>query len=249
MSIAVIEDLWRAYLQIYGEPQVRAELPRRWGADANITQERVQFDFPPTFQPGYVGPAFFQADSGILFLGYNPGEGKLQSSQDEDKSLARELRAFAEGRTSLDELSKFQAGHLVRWPVYRAKGIFSETGDASISLLPAASRPSVQAVALLNLFPLKTVGNKKPLAGYGGNATSLKTHMWECLVKPTIEALAPKLVVRYPDSDSYASQLEQLESKPTVLRVWHPSDYNLSAQRSGLAASWSALANCLSAAE
>ncbi len=52
MSISAIETLWREYLQAYGEPQVRAELHRRWGGDANLTQERIQFNYPPTFQPG-----------------------------------------------------------------------------------------------------------------------------------------------------------------------------------------------------
>lgn len=248
MSISAIETLWRKYLQAYGEPQVRAELNRRWGGDANLTQERIQFGYPPTFQPGYVGPAYYETDAGILFLGYNPGEGKLQSSQNEDKTLVLELQAFAKGQASLAQFSQFQSSHIMKWPIYRGKGIFSGTGDELISLLPAAVRPSVESVALLNLFPLKTTGNKKPLAGYGGSTTSLKAHMWEYLVKPTIEALAPKLVVRYPDSDSYMSQLEQLKSKPRILRVWHPSDYNLSARRAELAESWLPLATCLAVA-
>lgn len=238
MSTAAIEVLWREYLRAYAEPRIKDELQSRWGADPNVVQGRIQLAYPPTFQPGYVGTRFVESRTKILFIGYNPGEGKLQSSQEEDKTLAKQLNAFAEGRLSLMQLSAFQGNHLVKWPIYREKGIFSEAGDTRIALLPKALRPSVQSVALLNLFPFKTTDNKKPLAGYGDSKTSLKGHMWECFVRPTIEALTPNFIVRYPDSDQYCRQLKQLKSKPRIIRVWHPSDRNLSAQREKLEKSW-----------
>jgi len=242
VSTAAVEALWREYLHAYAESRIKGELQGRWGADPNVVQRRIQLAYPPTFQPGYVGTNFVESRSRILFIGYNPGEGKLQLSQEEDKTLTKKLNAFAEGQLTLTQLSAFQGSHLVKWTIYRDKGIFSETGDTRIALLPTALRPSVQSVALLNLFPFKTAGNKKPLVGYGGSSSSLKVHMWECFVRPTIEALAPSFIVRYPDSDPYLPQLEQLKSKPRIVRVWHPSDYNLSAQREKLAMSWLPLA-------
>lgn len=241
MSMVGIEDLWREYLRVYADPGVSSELQSRWGADPNVVQGRVQFAYPPTFQPGYVGARFAESDSRILFIGDNPGEGKQFSSQVDDAVLDKQLTGFREGHLSLAELSAFQSGHVTKWPIYREKGIFSETGDASIALLPKPLRPSVQSVALLNLFPFKTKDNKPPLSGYGGS-NSLKTHMWECLVKPTIESLAPRVIVRYPSSDKYAPQLEQLRSSPCIVRVWHPSDRNLTARRERLADSWVPLA-------
>lgn len=242
MSIVQIETLWREYLQVHAESRIRNELQTNWGDDPNIVQGRIQFAYPPTFQPGYIGKHFFESPSRILFIGYNPGEGRLQASQNEDRILSTQLAAFAEGQLSFDKLSDFLGAHIVKWPIYRDKGIFSETGDSRIALLPEGLRPSILSAALLNLFPFKTVSNKKPLAGHGGSSASLKTQMWECFVKPTIEALAPKFIVRYPDSDQYASGLENLKSQPRVVRVWHPSDYNLTAQREKLAKAWSSLA-------
>ncbi len=249
MSISAIETLWREYLNRYGEPQVRAEIDQRWGTDPNVIEGRIQVGYPPTFQPGYVGAGFDQADCRILFLGDNPGEGKLPSSQEDDRTLTLQLEEFANGRTSFSQLNRFQAIHMLKWPIYRGKGIFSGTSDARISLLPEALRPDLQTVAILNIFPFKTKGNKKPLRGRGQRSASLAGHMWECFVKPTIESLAPQLIVRYPGSDTHKLDLEDLRSKPRTVRVWHPSDYNLSAYKPGLKESWKALADLLSRAE
>ncbi len=246
MSTSKIALLWREYLQEYADPRIQSILRTNWSSDPNIVQGRIQFGYPPTFQPGYIGKRFFESRSRILFIGYNPGEGRRQASQDEDIALARQLTAFAEGHLSFTQLSDFLGTHVIKWPIYREKGIFSETGDASISLLPEALRPSVFSVALLNLFPFKTVGNRSPLTGRGGSGASLKTHMWERFVKPTIQNLAPRFIIRYPDSDQYVAHLGKLESQPHIVRVWHPSDYNLSAQREKLTKSWLPLAAELS---
>lgn len=237
-SLSEIESLWRTYLRIYGEPQVRVALRDRWQNDPNVAQERIQLDFPPTFQPGYVGASFFDSEARLVFLGYNPGEGRQATSQSEDQVLGRWLQRFTEGHENLLSLSHFQAAHVVKWPIYSGKGIFRETDDLTIELLHSTVRPSIHSVALLNLFPFKTVANKKPLSGWGGPDTSLKTHMWDRLVKPTLELLTPQVIVHYPDADSYTSRLSLLPTKPRLIRVWHPSDYNLNAQRQGLKQAW-----------
>ena len=242
VNTAEIEGRWREYLCAFADSRIESELQSRWGADPNVVQGRIQLAYPPAFQPGYIGTHYVSSQSRILFIGYNPGEGKQKSSQDEDKELTKQLNAFAEGQLTFAQLNLFLGSHLLKWAIYSEKGIFSETGNTRIALLPADLRPSVQSVALLNLFPLKKVSNKKPLAGYGGNSTSLKVHMWELFVRPTIETLAPSIIVRYPESDPYLQELEELKSKPRIVRVWHPSDYNLSAQRQKLEKSWLLLA-------
>jgi hypothetical protein len=244
-SWSAIENLWRKYLNLYGEPQVRTQLVQHWGNDPNISSGRIQFCFPPIFQPGYVGAKFFESRCRIVFLGYNPGEGRLSKSQDEDRVFAQELSAFANGRTSLAQLGQSQANHMVKWPIYEGKGILSEAGDSRISLLPRLARPSIQSIAILNLFPFKTVHNRKPFIGCRGTSASLSSEMWDCLVKPTIESLTPDLIVRYPESDRYSSQIESIQSKPRTIRVWHPSDYNLRAHRSRLQEEWKRLADDL----
>ena len=139
-EVSAIESLWRSYLNRYGTAGVRTELAQRWRTDPNVSKGRIQLCYPPTFQPGFVGSNFYRADCRILFLGYNPGEGKLQGSRADDKDLTLELEAFANGRTSLAQLSQFQANHMLKWPIYCGKGIFSDTDDSRISLLARAKR-------------------------------------------------------------------------------------------------------------
>lgn len=242
-----IEALWKAYLCSYGEPQVRTTLKEKWSSDPNVTQGRIQFEFPPSFQPGYIGPDFFGSSTRLIFLGYNPGEGRLATSQADDEVLGDWLKRFASATASFDDLCDFQSKHVVKWPIYRDKGIFRETDDSAIALLPKTERPSVRAVALLNLFPFKTVENKKPLSGSSSPNTSLKQHMWHYLIKPTLDLLAPKIIVHYPDADTYLSKLQDIRTNPTLIRAWHPSDYNVKAQRASLVKSWQSLADALRA--
>lgn len=207
----------------------------------NLVKDRVQFSFPPTFQPGCVGSKFLFEKNRILFIGYNPGEGKNETSQQADVILQDKQRALSEGNITFTEFNDFLGAHLVNWPVYAGKGILSETDDTAIALLPKELRPSVHSVALVNLFPLKTVGNKKALNDSRGGRKSLKKDLWELFVRPMIELLAPNVIVRYPDSDSYEDQLQKLETQPKLIRVWHPSDYNVNTRRNELAASWEPL--------
>ncbi len=101
VSIVEIEALWRRYLNSYADPQIRGKLQRRWRDDPNVVRGRIQFEYPPTFQPGYIGPALMADDTRIRFIWQNPGEGRQQSSQEGDKALAQQLKAFARAKISL----------------------------------------------------------------------------------------------------------------------------------------------------
>ena len=148
-------------------------------------QDRIEFSYPPTFQPGYVGPLFSTSRRRILFLAYNPGVG--QNNREGDKELSERLKTFATGETSFADFNRFLAGHLMNWPsLYSDNGVFREAGEG-ISLLPRLNRPSIRCVALLNFFPFKTIGNGNPRGG------ALKAAMWQYFVKPTIDLLQPNL--------------------------------------------------------
>jgi hypothetical protein len=241
-ATARIETLWRANLDVFGEPQVRESLLQHWSRDPNVAKGRIQLDFPPTFQPGYVGADYFNSRTRLVFLGYNPGEGSQPALRHFDDCLVERLRRFKDGDESLLTMSDFQARIIIKWPIYHDKGIFRETNESTIALLPAAVRPSVKSVALLNLFPFKTVKNKPPLAGSRDPETSMKAHMWDKFIRPTLDLLAPTIIVYYPAADSYKRNLSLIHSLPTLFRAWHPSDYNVRARRSDLSQSWQPLA-------
>lgn len=245
MTIEIVASLWREFAKRFADHDLKNTLANEWASDPNVVHGRIQLNYPPTFQPGYIGPDYLVAHTRIIFLGYNPGEGKLASSQLDDEILAMMLSAFARGDKTFDDLNRFLSTHLLKWPVYREKGIFQETGDCRIALLPKAIRPSIRSVALLNFFPFKTTNNQKPLSGNSRGKGSLKDYMWESFVKPTIDALRPAVIIRYPDSDSYVPRLSYRGSNVPTVRVWHPSDYNLSAQRNHLHESWSKLGDAL----
>lgn len=233
VSIVEIEALWGRYLKSYVDPQIRGKLQRRWRDDPNVVRGRIQFEYPPTFQPGYIGSALMTDNTRILFIWQNPGEGS--TFEEGDKPLAEKLNDFAKGKISLAQLSEFQARLVVTWPIYRGKGIFAETDDCRIALLPKAKRPSVRSVALLNVFPLKTTENDPPLVG------ALKQHMWGSLVMPTIEAIAPTIIVYHRLSNAYLCQLKQLKSVHRIVRVQHPAARN----PSELKKNWRRLARLL----
>src|SRR5438128_875446 len=113
---AEIESLWRGYLRIYGEPQVRSALVERWPADPNVVQGRIEVNFPPTFQPGYIGPDFFGSRHRLVFLGCNPGEDTQATSRTDDEILGDWLKRFSGLQESLLSLSHFQADLVVKSP-------------------------------------------------------------------------------------------------------------------------------------
>ena len=91
-----LEGLWREYARRFSQEHIKNELKRSWPNDLNIVQDRIEFSYPPTFQPGYVGPLFSTSRRRILFLAYNPGVG--QNNREGDKELSERLKTFATGK-------------------------------------------------------------------------------------------------------------------------------------------------------
>jgi hypothetical protein len=112
-----IEQLWRSHLNRFSEPGIGDELIFAWPDDPNVTKQLIQFANPPAFQPGYIGTDFFYSSPRIVFVGYNPGEGRFESSRRADRLLSIKLRSFASGEISLSELSDFQAPNVSDWPL------------------------------------------------------------------------------------------------------------------------------------
>lgn len=54
---------------------LRERLSEKWPYDANV-KDRISYDYPPTFQPGYVGPRYFAARQRVVLIAQNPGEGR-----------------------------------------------------------------------------------------------------------------------------------------------------------------------------
>ena len=50
-----VEELWRQTLTAYRDEGLRGRLADAWPGDRNVG-ERIVCEYPPTFQPGYVGP-------------------------------------------------------------------------------------------------------------------------------------------------------------------------------------------------
>ena len=67
MGTETIEARWREYLRAYSDPQIRDRLQSNWRDDPNVVKGRIQFAYPLTFQPGYIGTRFFESYTRILF--------------------------------------------------------------------------------------------------------------------------------------------------------------------------------------
>src|SRR5215203_4735929 len=52
-----VEELWRWALPDYREERLQERLTDRWPGDDNV-DGRIAYGYPPTFQPGYVGPRY-----------------------------------------------------------------------------------------------------------------------------------------------------------------------------------------------
>ena len=128
---------------------------------------------------------------------------------------------------------------MLQWKVFKNKGIFLESGDDRIKLLPTDLRPSIYAVSYVNAFPFKTVGNSKPLR------SPFRAHVWQEYVQPLIELLRPTIIVRFPESDDLESELRSISGVTTVTRVWHPSDYNVNTRPAEVQESWQAIIDVL----
>jgi hypothetical protein len=157
-----VEELWRQALSEYRQEGLRERLSKEWPGNRNVN-ERIAYEYAPTFQPGYVGPRYSPAGQHLVLMGQNPGEGSDPRSIKADREYRAKLEAFAQGDTGFDDLNRLVASQMVRWPVFKGKGIFRESGAARMSLLDNDVRPSIEDVAYVNYFPFKTAANDPPL--------------------------------------------------------------------------------------
>jgi hypothetical protein len=214
-----------------------------WPGDRNVT-ERIAYRFPPTFQPGYVGPRYFESGRGIVLMGQNPGEGSDPISVAMDRDYWAQLEAFMHGRVQLEELNRLIASHMLTWLVFAQKGVFQESGTARIALLDDETRPSIEEVSYINYFPFKTSANAAPL-----KTSTLRRHVWMTYVKRFIELLAPNVIIPLGAwcGGTVKAELRASTGSPDVISVWHPSDYNLHTRPRELQASWASLSAFLRA--
>ncbi len=227
---AAIEKLWRQALTTYQEAGLEEHLKAKWSGDPNVT-ERITYDYPPTFQPGYVGRHYFEGRRRIVLLGQNPGPGR--KADDEDLVYRPELEAFVRGETSFVELNESLAKRILTWGAFAKKGIFRESGAAMASLLAEEVRPSIREISYINHFPFKvqhTSGRPRK--------TPFQKHIWETYVWQMLKHLEPTVIIRYPWSDGVHAKLQTLVGSSAVLHVWHPSKYNHGRRYDGLVESW-----------
>jgi hypothetical protein len=233
-----VERLWREALWDNRQEELRERLSEKWPGDTNVNF--IAYKYPPSFQPGYVGPRYFASAHRILLVGQNPGEGRAAASVDRDYSGA--LEAFAEGEIGFEELNGRVASHMLRWSVFKGKGIFRESDAGRISLLDEDVRPSIEAVAYLNFFPYKTSGNEKPPSSF------FQQRVWKTYVRPLVDLLAPALIIPMGVSwfkGSVEAELRATAGSAEVIPVLHPADRNINTQRPQLQASWTSLSEYL----
>jgi hypothetical protein len=226
-----IKELWKHALQDYSQVGLEDRLKQRWPNDPNV-MHHISYQYPPTFQPGYVGCDYWSQTQRLLILSQNPGEGADPVSQARDVHYSDVLKRFVDSLLSWEELNREVASEMLRWRTFAEKGIFAESGASRISLLHASVRPSIHGIAYLNAFPFKTVGNRKP------TSSPFRTHVWETFVSQAIQLLAPMLIVRFPESDDLAPTLCTNPSIKEVVRAWHPSDYNVNTRPGQLVEHW-----------
>jgi hypothetical protein len=234
---AAIEKLWRQALTTYQEAGLEEHLKAKWSGDPNVTQ-RITYDYPPTFQPGYVGRHYFEGRRRIVLLGQNPGPGR--KADDEDLVYRPGLEAFARGETSFQALNESLALRVVKWGVFAEKGIFREGRAGRAALLAEDVRPSIHEISYVNHFPFKILHTSgRP------RKTSFQKHVWETYVWQVLKHLEPTVIIRYPWSNGVHAQLQTLVGSSAVLRVWHPSKFNYGRRYKGLVESWRAVSEHL----
>ena len=233
-GVAAVEELWRQALQTYREDGLHGRLADGWPGDSNVNG-RIAYEYPPTFQPGYVGPRYFASGRRIVLVGQNPGEGSDPVSIGMNREYQARLEAFVREEVGFGELNGLIASHMLRWPVFRAKGIFRESGAARMSLLADGVRPSIEEVGYVNYFPFKTSGNQNPL-----KASPFRRHAWDTYVRRLLELLEPSVIVPMGAwcTGTVLAELRGLAGLPKVIPVWHPSDYNANTRPQKLRATW-----------
>ena len=231
-----VEGLWRRALLEYRQEGLRERLSEKWPYDPTV-EGRISYDFPPTFQPGYVGPRYFAARHRVVLIAQNPGEGSDPVSVEMNREYRAKLEAFAQGDAGFEDLNRLVAAHLLGWRIYEGKGIFRQGGAARMALLDDDVRPSIEEV-VANWFPFKTSGNQGP-----SKTSPFRQHVWTTYLRRLLELLAPTVVVPMGAwcGWSEAEELRVLAGSPKVIPVQHPSARNPQA----LQESWTRLSSYL----
>jgi hypothetical protein len=213
-----IKELWRVALSDYRQEGLRDRLSEARPGDRNVN-ERIAYDHPPTFQPGYVGPRFFASVKRVVMVGQNPGEGRDPASVEMDRKYRAKLEAFRRGDAGFEELNRLIASHMLSWRVFEGKGIFSESGAGRMSLLDDDVRPSIEDVGYVNYFPFKISADDSPLD------SPFQRRVWATYVGRLLELLAPVVIVPMGARAGRVVEAELRGSvgSPKVIRVWHPS--------------------------
>ena len=118
---------------------LQERLANRWPGDDNV-DGRIAYGYPPTFQPGYVGPRYFAAERRIVLVGQNPGEGSDPVSKRMNREYRAKLEAFVRGEIGFEDLNSLIASHMLRWAIFKGKGIFREGGGLPTACVPPSRR-------------------------------------------------------------------------------------------------------------
>jgi hypothetical protein len=231
-----VEELWRQALWGYRQEGLRERLLDEWPGDRNVN-ERIAYEYPPTFQPGYVGPRYFASRVRIVLMGQNPGEGSDPASVEMNREYREGFEAFTRGERGFADLNRLIASHMLRWRVFNGKGIFRDSGAGWMSLLDDDVRPSIEDVGYINYFPFKTSANAGPL----GNSP-FQRQVSTRYVGRLLELLAPTVIGAMGAWCSSSVERELRRSaRSEVIRVQHPS----ARRPQELQASWGSLSTYL----
>lgn len=232
-----VEELWRRALQEYRQAGLRERLSEKWSYDPNV-KNRVSYDYPPTFQPGYVGPRYFASRHRVVLIGQNPGEGRDPFSVAKNVAYRAKLEAFARGSAGFEDLNHLVASHHLGWRIYEGKGIFRKGGAGRMALLDEDVRLSIEEVGIANWFPFKTSRNRAPF-----RTSPFRQQLWTTYLLSLVELLVPTVVVPMGAWCGWreAEELRALAGSPKVVPVQHPSARNPQA----LQESWTPLSSYL----
>jgi hypothetical protein len=236
-----VEGLWREALQAYREEELEERLVAGWPGDGNVNG-KISYGYPPTFQPGYVGPRYLAAERRIVLVGPNPGEGSDPISKRMNREYRTKLEAFVREEIDFQDLNSLIASHMLRWRVFKGKGIFREGGAGRASLIADGVRPSIGEVSYVNYFPFKTSENRPPF-----KASAFRLHVWTTYVARLLELLEPRIIVPMGAwfSRSVEADFRRLAGSPELIPVWHPSDYNFNTRPEKLRETWEPLSTYL----
>ena len=215
----ILEELWRRALLRYRQEGLRERLEAEWGSDPYVAQISEK---PPTFQPGYIGRRYFEAQARLVLLLQNPGEGRKPEQERSNSIYLAYLESFGRGEIGFEELNDHIADQMLNWDIYKSKGLFQEDRKPrdERSLIAEDVRPSIAEVACLNFFPFKTRGELKRKAH-----SPLLEHIWTSHVERTLELLEPAVVARVPATNvlpNIATRLRDLPGPPDIFEVGHP---------------------------